>query len=253
MGQYAQAIQKLYVSYFSRPADSAGLAYWEAVAEKTKGDLSAVSAAFSQSNEYRDVYAGKTYTEVIDQVYVNLFGRHAEAAGKAYWADLLEHKALTIDHIVENLAHGARGSDMVALDHKVMIAQAFTAALDTPQEIAGFSGSKALTGAKELLAFVVDTASYTEAMLANGKLQKLLAGFGGNSSIAEGEPNPNNQIAIGEPNPNASIAIGEPHPTTGITIGEPHPGFAIGEPTPVTIDTVKLMGMPDLGHDWLSM
>ena len=259
MGQYAQAIQQLYVSYFSRPADAGGLAYWEGVVEKAKGDLSEVSAAFSQSNEYRDAYAGKGNAAIIDQVYMNLFGRHAEGDGKAYWSDLLDKKILSIDHIVESLAAGARGSDMVALNSKVMTASAFTTALDTPAEIAGFSGIKALNGAKELLAFVVDNEGYTQIMASGGKLEKLLTMMATNAGVAVGEPNPN--IAVGEPNPNATIAVGEPHPTAGIAIGEPHPnagfavgephptaGFAVGEPTPGIVETVKLVGLSDMGH-----
>jgi Domain of unknown function (DUF4214) len=242
MGQYAQAIQQLYVSYFSRPADKAGLAYWEGVVEKAKGDLSQISAAFSQSNEYRDMYAGKSHAEIIDQVYVNLFGRHAEEGGKAYWTDLLDKKALSIDHIVESLASGARGNDMMALKYKVTTALSFSVALDTPQEIAGFSSSRAISGAKDLLASVVDASSLISVLAPGGKLEKLLSNIATNFGIAVGEPHPGQGVAVGEPHPGQGIAVGEPHPGQGIAVGEPHPGqgIAVGEPT--TVDGSKIQG-----------
>jgi hypothetical protein len=50
---YHVAIEQLYVAYFNRPADRAGLAYWEAVAQARQGDLAGMSAAFAASTEYR--------------------------------------------------------------------------------------------------------------------------------------------------------------------------------------------------------
>lgn len=73
-----EAIQKLYVAYFNRPADTAGLNFWKSVVDAAGGDTSAVSQAFSQSREYADLFVGKSSAEAIDIVYVNLFGRHAE-------------------------------------------------------------------------------------------------------------------------------------------------------------------------------
>ncbi|MEN9865994.1 MAG: hypothetical protein RL748_1584 [Pseudomonadota bacterium] len=261
MGQYTQAIQKLYVSYFSRPADSAGLAYWEAAVANSKGDLSAISEAFARSAEYRDAFAGKSNAEVIDQVYMNLFGRHAEDSGKAFWTGMLDRHTLSIDHIVEHLANGARGTDLVALSRKVMTAETFTSALTTDSQIKSYDGIFGVSVAKELLLSVVDDATYTQFMAGGLKktLDTLLQHFI-DPGVAVGEPNPNAGVAVGEPNPNAGIAVGEPHPGQGIAIGEPHPaagfavgephpmaGFAIGEPTPG--EAVKLIGVLDMGTE----
>src|SRR5207253_1358459 len=97
---YNENIQQLYVAYFNRPADTQGLAYWETVVEAAQGDTAAVSAAFAASAEYKAAYANMTNAQIVDQVYQNLFGRPAEDAGKAYWADLLDNKAITIDNVV---------------------------------------------------------------------------------------------------------------------------------------------------------
>jgi hypothetical protein len=161
---YHQAIQKLYVAYFNRPADTAGLTYWEDVVERLGGDTAPVSAAFAAEHEYRDLYAGMSNGDIVNQVYLNLFGRAAEDAGKAYWAALLDKGAITIDQVVTTIAAGALGSDAVAYANKVSAAGAFTAALDTLAEQQGYDGAAANALAKAFMAGITDDASLANAL-----------------------------------------------------------------------------------------
>lgn len=55
MSAAAVSIQKLYVAYFSRPADIAGLIYWEGVMAEAKSSTAAVSATFATSAEYKAI------------------------------------------------------------------------------------------------------------------------------------------------------------------------------------------------------
>jgi hypothetical protein len=160
---YYTDIQKLYVAYFNRPADTAGLAYWEGIVEAAKGSTTAVSAAFAAEAEYKTAYAGMTNADIVNAVYVNLFGRAAETAGKAYWAALLDNKSLTIDKVVTQIAAGAQGSDLVAYNNKVIAAGLFTAALDTAPEQAGYTGAAANVLAKAFMSTITDNASLTVA------------------------------------------------------------------------------------------
>jgi hypothetical protein len=160
---YYTDIQKLYVAYFNRPADVAGQAYWETVVEAAKGDTTAVSAAFAAEAEYNTVFAGMSNAQIVDKVYMNLFGRPAEAAGKAYWADLLDKKAITIDKVVTEIAHGAQGTDGTAYANKVTAAAAFTTALDLPAEQAGYNAAS-ISLAKDFISSVTTDASLTAAI-----------------------------------------------------------------------------------------
>lgn len=208
MGQYTQAIQQLYVSYFSRPADKGGVQYWESVAAATNGDFSALRNAFSGSNEYKTEYATKTNFQIVDQVYMNLFGRHAELGGLQYWGDLLNRHAITVDHVVEQVAGGARGSDSVAFNLKVATATLFTDALDTVAEIEGYRGTDAAALGKLLLTCVVDDASYKQVIAPHGKLDMILEMIGSPWQSTTGPVIPAvPAIAIGEPNPNAAPAL----------------------------------------------
>ena len=157
-------IQKLYVAYFNRPADPKGLAFWETAVEAAGGSTAAVSAAFAGSDEYKAAYANQTNAQIVNTVYMNLFGRPAEDAGKAYWADLLDKGTITIDAVVTAVAAGAQGTDMTAYNNKVTAAAAFTSAVDTDAEIAGYSGADANKIAKTYLAGVTDNASLAAAV-----------------------------------------------------------------------------------------
>lgn len=177
---YNDVIQQLYVAYFSRPADTAGLAYWTDIVTKANGSTVAVSAAFAAEAEYKTEYANMTNAEIVNKVYLNLFGRPAEDGGKAYWADLLDKKTITIDKVVAEISKSALNStkagdtDKIALQNKVIAANAFTAALDTKAEQDGYKGAAANAAAKAFLATVTTDASLAAAT-ASGALNATVA------------------------------------------------------------------------------
>ncbi len=164
MGIYTEAVQKLYVAYFSRPADAAGLTYWEGVVTAAKGDTSAVSAEFAKSQEYKDTFAGQSEYQVINTIYMNLFGRPAEPAALTFWGQNLINKAFTIDTAVTEIAKGAQGSDLTAYNNKVKAATAFSAALDTNSEILGYQGAAANAVAKTWMSGITTDASLEAAI-----------------------------------------------------------------------------------------
>ena len=153
---YFTDIQTLYVSYFGRPADVAGLAYWESVAEADHGSTAAVAAAFAQTDEYKTSHAGMDGFHVIAATYENLFGREPDAAGLQYWGAALAQGSVSVDAAIGAIAAGAQGRDLKILDNKVAAATAFTADLDTTPEILGYSGAAANARAKAFLATITD-------------------------------------------------------------------------------------------------
>jgi len=161
---YYENIQKLYVAYFNRPADVAGLAYWETVVEGAKGNTASVSAAFANEAEYKTAFAGMSNADIVNKVYMNLFGRDAEAAGRDYWANLLNTKQITVDQVVTKIADGAQTTDLTAYTNKVRAATAFTAALDTTSEANGYRGDAANAVAKTFLSGVTTDATLAAAV-----------------------------------------------------------------------------------------
>jgi hypothetical protein len=179
---YYNDIQKLYVAYFNRPADTAGLAYWETIVENAKGSTASVSANFAASAEYKAAYANMSNADVVNKIYMNLFGRPAEETGKAYWANLLDTKKVTIDSAVTAISAGAQTTDLTAYNNKVKAATAFTGMLDTAAEQKGYSGDAANAIAKTFISGVTTDATLASA-IAPAMLGATVA-----SAVAAGTP-----------------------------------------------------------------
>ncbi len=162
---HVAAVQELYVAYFGRPADTAGLDYWTNVVAAQNGSTAAVSASFAKQPEYIVAYYNLTSAQIVDKIYLNMFGRGASTTdGRSYWVDLLAAGRVSIDVIVAEVANGARGTDAEAVENKVVAATAFTAALDTPAENAGYAGESALNLAKAFITGVTSDATLTSAI-----------------------------------------------------------------------------------------
>jgi hypothetical protein len=159
------ALQQLYVAYFNRPADPGGLAFYDANLTAGRVTMAQISADFAQSAEYQDEYDQATYAGVVDQVYMNLFGRPADSTGKALYVKALNDKTMTIGEMVTWISNGAQGTDKEAFAAKVAVAAAFTDALNTPAEVAGYN-EDAQAAAKALLATIKTTTAGTTAVAA---------------------------------------------------------------------------------------
>ena len=166
---YHTQLQQLYVAYFNRPADPAGLAFYEGVLEANASNVPAVlatiSADFAASAEYKTEYDQLTNTGVVTQVYQNLFGRAPDASGLAFWVARLGSNDTTIAKMVVDIAAGAQLTDKVAFDSKVVVATAFTNALNTEAEIAGYGNEVALDAAKALISTIKTEAQATAAIV----------------------------------------------------------------------------------------
>lgn len=157
-------VQKLYVAYFNRPADTGGMDYWTDLLDTNPDALADVSRSFAASAEYRDVFAGMDNRAIVNEVYQNLFGRTAEDSGLNYWADLLDRKVITIDDVVLDIAEGAKGSDNIAFNGKIAGALLFTDRLDEPHEVTAYAGDEAIEIASQYLATIKDASSALEAL-----------------------------------------------------------------------------------------
>ena len=162
--QYDNAIQQLYVAYFNRPADASGITFW-ANAMANGVTTAQISAAFAASAEYKTEYNDATYTGIVNKVYQNLFGHAPDPTGQAFWVKALNDRTLTIDNVVDYIARGAQGTDADTIAAKVKVATAFTNALDTDAEKAGYAGDEANDAAKALLSTIKTDAQATAAIV----------------------------------------------------------------------------------------
>jgi hypothetical protein len=162
-------IQKAYIAFFGRPGEPAGVDAWLSVANVTT--LDHLYANFAAATEYRDYYApyingAGTITNIpglLNQVYLNLFGRGVEEAGVTYWSPLLASGAITINNVVIELLNGAKNADLISVNSKLDAATAFTAAVRAAAYM-GYDGPADAVIAHAWLSGVHDAASKSAAI-----------------------------------------------------------------------------------------
>lgn len=144
-------INELYLAYFGRPGDTGGLAFYVGNPANT---MASVAANFSASPESVALYGSTFGAAQINLIYQNLFSRDAEAAGQTYWSGEVAAGRLTAAGAAMAIMQGAQNLDRVTVQNKMTISNAFVAQLDTPAEIAGYSGALAVTVARNFMHLV---------------------------------------------------------------------------------------------------
>lgn len=159
----AAMIESLYLGFFGRPAEGTALDYWERYVEQSQASLDGLRQAFASSGEFQAL-AGQGSAVLVDQVYLNLFGHHPDAAGLAYWRGALDHGQLTPALLAEAVTAGALGADAVAFRDKLVAAQAFSAVWDLRSEIVHVGPGNDAAIAKTFVDAVVDGATLNLAL-----------------------------------------------------------------------------------------
>lgn len=162
MANTAADIQKLYIAYFNRPADPAGLAYWMA----SSMTITQIANSFAEQAEYKAAFAGQTTESIVSTLYANLFGssRVPDAAGLLYWVGQINQGKVSLGAAAISILNGAQGDDKIAVDSKVTAATSFTTALDTAPEIVAYSKANGVALAKTWLNGVTTAATATAAI-----------------------------------------------------------------------------------------
>src|SRR5450830_911385 len=168
LADYTPVVQRLYLGFFGRPADADGLTFWQQQFSNanlplttvelsqnytTNATIRAIVDAFANSQEAQDLTAGSNAV-FVNAVYLNLFGRSAEAAGLDFWTGLINSKVATRAQVLLSIGGVAQGTDATIVANKLEAVTYFTAALDQPQEAAAYNGNNAILGARLLIATV---------------------------------------------------------------------------------------------------
>jgi hypothetical protein len=142
----------LFVALFGRPADPAGVSYFEDLTRKG-ADFSAVDAVSSQQ-EYADRFSGLSEKAKVALIYQTLFDRAPEAAGLTYWVGQLQGEKLNPATLAIAILDGAKGVDLSNANAKIAAADLFSSSLDLPFEQEAYSGSFATQLGREFLSAV---------------------------------------------------------------------------------------------------
>ncbi len=140
---YAPDVQGIYVAYYGRPADPAGLAYWQERVDN-EGGLRAIMQEFGTSVEFTESFGGLNNEQLINAIYMRLFNRDADSAGLEFYLGKLNSGEMTLQTIALNILDGvAEGTpDAPLIADKLAVANEFTRILDE-NNITYFDGREA--------------------------------------------------------------------------------------------------------------
>ncbi len=163
-------VQEMYVAYYSRPGDPAGIAWWSSELQATGGNLNSIIDAFGTSAEYNDRFASQSHAQQINNIYESLFGRSADEGGLNFYLAELDSGRLTLASIALDIANGVQAGtdDATIVTNKLTVATAYSEAVATHNleyNAAQIDSAATLLAAVDATQDSVDTALATVAAL----------------------------------------------------------------------------------------
>jgi len=168
-----EVLSAVYIGYYNRAADPAGIQFWEQVIANTSLDLEAVATDFAGQSETLAAHpffadpATSTPATFIANLYQNLFNRDADAAGLEFWSGQLQNAidgvegSFSVGEIIVKIIEGAVDvdggtQDRTTILNKIEVAQDWT---DAAEADGRAFDAAAMTSAKEIIADVTSDAA----------------------------------------------------------------------------------------------
>jgi hypothetical protein len=123
---YEEDIEAMYVTYYGRPGDPVGVAYWAQQLEAAEGKLDAIIDAFGHSDEYQQRFGNFDNEQLVNNIYQQLFGRNADSGGLDFYVDLLQSGQYTLPSIALEVFNGRQNEDIAIIANRMTIAHAYT-------------------------------------------------------------------------------------------------------------------------------
>ncbi len=148
-------IQGVYMALFGRPADPLGLQFFNN-ATSNGANLTAIGD-LAATAEYQGRFVGMSNSQIVTSIFQSLYNRAPDVPGLTFFTNALTNGTLNINNIAIAIYDGAQGADLTMRNLKEAAANAFTAAINTTDEINGYNGSAAAASAVAFLAGVTTT------------------------------------------------------------------------------------------------
>ena len=115
-------IQGIFIALFGRPADPLGLAFWNSqtkngtdLTKLINGDPSIGLGPLAGEPEYTNRFVGQTDPQIVNSIFVSLFGHDADPVGLAFYVNLLATGQAKIADIAIRIYDGAKNADLATL------------------------------------------------------------------------------------------------------------------------------------------
>ncbi len=143
--------QSLYVAYYGRPADPEGLEFWATVLDDKTVDIKVMLTDFGNSPEYTSRFGNLTSEQLVNNLYLQMFGRSAEPEGRDFWVGVLARGERNLAEIADSIRSLASPKDKEVLDARTKLADAFTEQLDTNEELQAYGTDRGLNIGRDYL------------------------------------------------------------------------------------------------------
>ena len=154
-------IQGIYLALFGRPADPAGLAFFN-TATNNGADLTSIGD-LAATAEYQNRFTGLDKEAVVNSIFQSLFGRDGEAAGVKFFVDGWNAGTFNINNIAIAILDGAQGDDLLTVNAKIAAADLFTTHLNLDGEVEAYEGFFAARVGRDFIDTVTKDDPGTEA------------------------------------------------------------------------------------------
>lgn len=156
-----ESVQQVYLAFYGRPGDPAGVSYWSAEAG-AKG-VAGILDQFSSSLEANQLFAGMSNEGKVTFIYRVLFNRDPDGPGLAYWASELSGGKRTLQEISYQILQGAQNDDLGKIQNKVAAATYFSDQLQARGLTADYSVQADIFLARNWLGTVGSSAASLDA------------------------------------------------------------------------------------------
>jgi len=119
-------VQQLYVAYYGRPGDPAGVEFWAETLDANGGNVSEMINQFGNSEEYTNGIGQGSTTQQVTDLYQQMFNRAPETAGLEFWVSEISAGTRTLGEVAVAIAESALSDDATTLANKVTAAEYFT-------------------------------------------------------------------------------------------------------------------------------
>jgi len=162
---YYDVIQRVYVAYFGRPADTGGLDFFAgnymnagaatnivevSAAYGSNPAITALIDSFGTSAESMALYPGNNI-QFVTAIYSNLFNRIPDQGGLDFWVGNIDAGRMTRAQAAVAIMAGAQLSDADLITKKTLMARAFTSTIDTDAERLAYTGLEANVVVRNML------------------------------------------------------------------------------------------------------
>ena len=124
------SVIQAYVAYYGRPPDVGGLAYWAGRLEDEGGALGSIIDAFGESEEFEANFGDLSNTQLVTNLYQQLFSRDPEQGGLEYWVGELDAGRRTLQSVALDVLFGAQNEDAETVGNREELSQFYVTGVE---------------------------------------------------------------------------------------------------------------------------